>query len=155
MRPNLIPFVLLLGLLLGSTAMADREKDEMHAKLKRIVIPKVAFEEATLRQVFAFLGERAKDLDIEGEGVNLMFACEDEALDQEVTMELDGVPLGELIRYICMTSGLHYRVEPHAVVIADGTAEKERMEMRVFYMEPGVLRSPHKKGSRDFASEDE
>lgn len=53
-------------------APTRRETAGIHAKLENIIFPRIDFEEATIHQVVRFLRERSRDLDPEGEGVNIV-----------------------------------------------------------------------------------
>jgi len=54
---------------------ADTRK--IQRKLDEIIIPRIDFEEATIPQVIAFLQKRSKQLDPDGEGVNIILYLED------------------------------------------------------------------------------
>ncbi|MBT3377462.1 MAG: hypothetical protein HOJ57_03790 [Lentisphaerae bacterium] len=43
-----------------------------------------------------------------------------------VTLSLDNIPLGEIIRYTCIAVGLSFQVEPHAVLIGPGLPNLRR-----------------------------
>jgi len=51
-----------------------------------------------------------------------------------VTMDFTNVPLGEIIRYVCMGSGLDYCIDDHAVIIIDqkrGAGKKRQKKAAV------------------------
>ncbi len=129
---------------------AGAPKMTLHRKLAAIVLPTLSFEEAKVKDVFEYIKREAKRLDVDDEGINLMFACKADSLERTVSLEFTRIPLGEAIRYICMGSDLGYRVERHAVVISDNTREKDRMEMRVYHIDAGVLDTRHKQAEREF-----
>lgn len=167
------------------------DEDDIRWKLENIIIPKLTFEEATIQNVVTFLKERSKDLDIEGEGVNIFLRLdqgrtavdeqpaaeeqptdefsfgadeeftftEDELTDVDdfggldettaaapqdtqptITMDFDNIPLGEAIRYICQGSGLKYRIEPFAVIIADKNVPLTEMETRFYPIDAGFMK---------------
>ncbi|MFA5204915.1 MAG: hypothetical protein WC708_10990 [Lentisphaeria bacterium] len=61
--------------------------------------------------------------------------------ERTVTMSMTNVPLGEVIRYICMGTGLKYVVDTNAVVIADKSVPLKDLETRFYSVEAGVLDS--------------
>lgn len=61
------------------------------------------------------------------------------AHEPTVTMEFDNIPLGEAIRYICQGAALHYRVEPHAVIVAHPSIALDKLETRFFSVSPSLL----------------
>lgn len=56
-----------------------------------------------------------------------------------VTLDFDNIPLEQVIHYICTGSGLKYRVEEHAVIIADPDRALDPTETRIYPVEPGFL----------------
>lgn len=63
------------------------------------------------------------------------------AAERTITMDMDNIPLGEAIRYICMGSALKFKIESNAVIIADRSVPIDEMETRFFSVEAGVLDS--------------
>ncbi|MCF7855341.1 MAG: hypothetical protein K9N51_11135 [Candidatus Pacebacteria bacterium] len=172
----------------GVQRPVTKEKTGIYAKLDEIIFPQIDFEEATVHQVVRYLRDKSKELDPEGEGVNILLqltpagadrraepaeaaAPAEEAWDLEgwdleeegaapaapaeeraapaarasaagqrtISMNMTNIPLGEAIRYITMGAGLKYKVEPHAVIIADPSVALEEMETRFYPMQAGVL----------------
>ncbi len=56
-----------------------------------------------------------------------------------ITLNMNNIPLGEAIRYICLGAGLKYKVESNAVIIADSSVPLDDMETRFYPVEAGVL----------------
>ncbi len=61
--------------------------------------------------------------------------------ERTVTMSMNNIPLGEVIRYVCLGAGLKFRVESNAVVIADKSQPLDDLETRFYSIEAGVLES--------------
>ena len=106
-------------------------------KLHSIVIPKVEFEDSTISQVIVFLKTKSMELDPEHRGVDIVLHAsksfpQKEIASRTVTITMYNVPLGEAIRYICMSSGLKFKIDKSAVLIADKSASLEAMEMRSY-----------------------
>jgi len=93
------------------------------AKCRSLVIPQIAFREASLKDVVAFLVEQSHQLDPAKEGVNIVLDLQG-AEPQLLTLALRNVPLGDALRYVTMLTGLELKYEPLAVVIS--TARKEQ-----------------------------
>ena len=66
-------------------------------------------------------------------------AAESRAQVPKVTMNMQQVPLAEVIRYICTAADLQYVVETNAVIIAGKDVPLERMETRTYSVKAGVL----------------
>jgi len=104
----------------------------LQSKLQRIVFPKIDFRDATVREAFDFLSAKAKSLDPDGQGVNIVLKLGDEhqagapAGGTRITLTLNNVPLIEVIKYITNLANLKYRIEPFAVSIVQvGTLTEE------------------------------
>ena len=110
------------------------EKSELSDKLSEIIIDQIDFEEATISSVVSLLMQRSKELDPSPNktGVNILLRLTPEQVVNapRITMSLDGIPLGEVIRYICQTCALKYRVEERAVIISSEITDI--METRFF-----------------------
>ncbi len=61
--------------------------------------------------------------------------------ERTVTLSMTNVPMGEVIRYLCMGTGLKYVVDTNAVVIADKSVPLKDLETRFYSVEAGVLDS--------------
>lgn len=85
-------------------------------KLNSIKIKHIDFQDAEPETVFKLLRIRSKDLDPEGKGVN--FVCKG-LKDHKtmVTLKLDNLPLAEVIKYVCLSGNLDYKVDEYAVII--------------------------------------
>jgi len=136
-----------LWLTSGFAAAAGAGADEsIHDRLQRIVIPRISCRNAPVRSVVDSLKKLAKEADELGEGVNIVYLPDGEAgksrsdgAGQTITMELDSVPVGEVIRYLCLGAGLQYRVENHAVTISRPAKHApEPMRMK-FYPIPSAF----------------
>jgi len=145
------------------SAGSQSGKRSVEEKLQEIVIPKIEFEEATLKEVIAFLRQQACELDPDGIGVNLFvkLAPKSQAAGGRqpqaptFTMNMQKVTLGEAIRYVCLAGGLNFRVESDAVVIADNSLPLTPMESRVYRVAPGVLDTPRTRSApKDFKRND-
>jgi hypothetical protein len=94
----------------GGKAAVDR--------LKKIVLPKVSFKEATAEDAFDFLSQRGKALDPEGAPVNFIVKLNEAKNVPKVTFDASKISLLETARYTAEMAGLEMTVELHAVVIS-------------------------------------
>jgi general secretion pathway protein D len=117
------------------------EKSELSDKLSEIIIDQIDFEEATISSVVSLLIQRSKELDPSPTktGVNIILRLTPEQVinTPRITMSLDGIPLGEVIRYICQTCILKYRVEERAVIISSEITDI--METRFFKVRAAMI----------------
>lgn len=118
--------------------------DALRDKLKSIVIPKLELDKATVAQTVAFLRQRSQELDPDGQGVNIILQLAPAPAGggtaaPTITLNLNRVPLGEVLRYVCMQADLKFAVENNAVIIADKITPIEGMQTRTYRVKPGVF----------------
>lgn len=131
-----IATVLLLALILTTAATAEesdltpderkrkllqKEAASLENRLNTTVIKNCSFEEAPLDVVLGFLREQTAELNEDGKGFNVLYACSPEARKQKITMSLQHVPVIKLLRFCCVAARVpvNFRLEKHAVVITD------------------------------------
>ncbi|HBC85368.1 MAG TPA: hypothetical protein DCZ94_00275 [Lentisphaeria bacterium] len=116
-------------------------KTELSDKLSEILIDQIDFEEATITSVVNLLIQRSRELDPSANktGVSILLRLKPEEIinTPKITMSLDGIPLGEVIRYICQACGLKYRVEERAVIISSEITDV--METRFFKVRGALI----------------
>jgi general secretion pathway protein D len=150
-----------------STAQAEERRgtELMIARLNSIVVPRVDFRDATVRQAINFLQQRSRDLDTtevdpERRGVNIVLklpaasapapaALETESgsdvipasysPDSRITLNLANVPLYEALRYVATLAGLKVKVDPFAVSIVPLSEPTDTFETREFNVPPGYI----------------
>ena len=95
-------------------------QEEKEIKLNRklnIVIPKVRFVDRKLAFIADFLKRTSRDLDEEGEGLNILFKADLINLEKTVNLDLDDVTIQNVIQFICRKLELSYKVEERTVII--------------------------------------
>ena len=149
-----------------STALDEERRgtELMVGRLNRIIIPRVDFRDATVRQAVSFLQQRSRDLDTsetdpERRGINIVVklpasvtpppaALEVEGEtpatpaysgDNRITLNLSNVPLYEALRYVATLAGLKVKVEPFAVSLVPLSEPTDVLEQREFKVPPGFI----------------
>jgi general secretion pathway protein D len=149
-----------------STALDEERRgtELMVGRLNRIIIPRVDFRDATVRQAVGFLQQRSRDLDTseadpERRGINIVVklpasvtppsaALEMEGEtpaapvfsgDNRITLNLSNVPLYEALRYVATLAGLKVKVEPFAVSLVPLSEPTDVLEQREFKVPPGFI----------------
>lgn len=150
-----------------STALQEEKRgtEMMLAKLNRIIVPRIDFKDATVRQAITFLQQKSRDLDsgetdAERRGVNIVLklpttpaapvptaiegadpaaAAAVPAGDSRINLSLTNVPLYEALRYVATLAGLKVKVEPFAVSIVPLSEPTETLEQREFKVPPGFI----------------
>lgn len=98
------------------------------AKLERIIIPAVKFEEATLDEALDFLRHRSRELDVaekdpEKKGLNIVLRGMDLGARRIKSLNLVNVPLNLVMRYVCELTKTEYKVDAFAVTIVDAAMQ--------------------------------
>jgi hypothetical protein len=119
--------------------------DTVESRAARILIPAIDVEDASPRAVFEFLKEQSKAADPEGKGLNMLFrfAPAGQKIFDEgtITLKLNNVPLSDVVRYVCLATGLLYSYDANALMVFDATTPRP-METRVYRLGVGVVDSP-------------
>jgi beta-lactamase regulating signal transducer with metallopeptidase domain len=94
----------------------------IEGKLKSIILPKVQFSDASIAEAIEFLRVKSRDLDIsspdEYKGINFVLKAGNKTTESpKLTLDLQNVPLGEVLRFVTQLANLQYQVTSHAVVI--------------------------------------
>jgi general secretion pathway protein D len=113
------------------------DKQQLLAKANR-VIPEINFANAHLRDVIQYLSKIS--------GVNIILdeshltasasAGTEDSLDNRVTISLKNIPLIEALKYILISRNMEYRVEDHAIWIAQDVKDVE-MITRIYQLPSG------------------
>ena len=59
--------------------------------------------------------------------------------EPHVTMDMDNLPLGDAVRYVCKATNFKYRVEKNAIIVAHHQVPLDRMETRIYSVKAGFL----------------
>lgn len=95
-------------------------------KLESIIIPRVEFRDATIREAVDFIRQQAARLDTaepdpNRRGVNIVLlldeAAREAAAQSRITLNLSNVPLGEVLRFVAEAAGLKLKLDPFAVAV--------------------------------------
>jgi hypothetical protein len=131
-------------------------------KLERIIIPKLEFREATIREALDFLKKKVSDLDTDspaGErGVNMVLKLGDappsppdvpNPADARITVSLTNVPLIEALRYVTGLANLKFRIEPYAVSIVPMSVNTDVLVTREWKIRPDLIPGAATEGLAD------
>ncbi len=122
----------------AEVAEARRPVEMVQRKLERIIIPRLEFREATVREALEFLKKKASELDANspaGErGVNMVLKLGDltpptpdfpNPADARITVSLTNIPLVEALRYVTGLANLKFKIEPYAVSIVPASVNTD------------------------------
>lgn len=95
----------------------------LYEKAKVIIIPSINFEQYTVRQAIDELMVKSQQNDPEGTGVSITLQTSknhSNIFDQKVSFSLQNVPLLVALRYLCLHSGLKFRIDEIGKIIVIG-----------------------------------
>lgn len=121
-----------------------RGTQSINRKLDEIIVPRINFTDATVREAVEYLRQRSEVLDTEaaetGErGVNIVLKLDQAASSQTVTIDLANLPLREALSYITNLANLKYKVEPYAVLIVPINEPTETLITKEYRVPPGFI----------------
>lgn len=108
--------------------------------LKKIILEKVEFREASLPEALEFLKQKGTQL---GEGkvaINFVLQLGEAAQNAKVTISLQKVPLSEVLRYVGDLADVQFVYEPYAIVVKPKGAAQPAPT--VAPEQPGALKIP-------------
>ena len=91
--------------------------ESLTKKLTAIVFPTVQFRAANPLDVIEYLRHESGKLAADKAEVNFVWQVPADVPLSPLTLNLENVPLSDVLRYVTQLTGLRYRVEPYAVVI--------------------------------------
>jgi hypothetical protein len=89
----------------------------LEVPLQKMIVPKIEFREASLSDVLSFLHKTSGELSADKKPISFVFHAPPGTTIPAVTLSLQQVPMLDVLRYVTATTGLAYKVEPHAVII--------------------------------------
>ncbi|MDX1680163.1 MAG: Amuc_1098 family type IV pilus outer membrane protein [Akkermansiaceae bacterium] len=125
-----------------SPSVEDGGRASIQAKLKQIVIPKLALRQVTLREAVDYLrvisaseDVMTEEQDERGINFNLNLGPEDSPITQEIEnkrfdLTLRNVPLGQILDYITKMTDTAYTVDEYAVTIVPLTQLSAELYLR-------------------------
>lgn len=101
---------------LRAIAKIEKGGGGMEASLKRIVLPKLEFNEVTAREAMAYVVQQVDKQTGGKEKVNLVWMVPD-GQARSVTLSMQQVPASEAFRYIAEIAGLALAYDVHALKV--------------------------------------
>jgi len=120
----------------------------VNRKLDDIIIPKIDFNEATVREALDFIKLRAAALDTNEQdparkGLNIVLKLSPDAPEaaSRITLSLSDVPLRAAIDYVARAANLKLKVEPYAVVVVPQSESTDILITKEYKVPPGLFTS--------------
>ncbi|MFT5470912.1 MAG: hypothetical protein ACI8UO_006044 [Verrucomicrobiales bacterium] len=105
----------------GIAIPISKSDGKIEAKLRKITVPMIEFDDTPLSDAIAFLRQKSVELDAEEpdpklKGMNMLLRAGPAAAETEITLRLTNVPLVEALRYTAALARLEIRVDQNAVL---------------------------------------
>lgn len=117
-------------------------------KLDEILIPRIEFQDTTLREALEFLQKRAAALDSSEEdptrkGLNIVLKLPTDAPQNEsrMTFSLTDIPLRQALQYVADASNMKLKVEPYAVAVMPLSEASASLVLKEYHVPPELLSS--------------
>ncbi len=105
----------------GGAETYEAAGNELYNRLNELMIDHIEFDGSDITSAISHLRQRSKDLDPQGEGFNIIVPQSEKYADKTITLNLDQIPLYEVIRYICKMTGLNFRIDETDKIITIGS----------------------------------
>jgi len=118
----------------------------INRKLDEIIVPKVDFHEATVREALDFLKQRsavldATEADPSRKGINIVLKLPPGALEANaaITLQLTDVPLRAAIDYVAKAANLKLKIEPFAVAVVPQSEPTDVLITKEYKVPPSFI----------------
>ena len=124
--------------------LVSRGTQSINRKLDELIVPRINFTDATVREAIEYLRQRSEALDTEAmdaadRGVNIVLKLDQAAASQTVTIDLANLPLREALTYITNLANLKFKVEPFAVLIVPINEATDTLITKEYRVPPGFI----------------
>jgi general secretion pathway protein D len=118
----------------------------INRKLDEIVIPRIDFQDVTVREALDFIKQRAAALDTTEtdptkKGVNIVLNVPETAPEasSRITLGLTDIPLRAAINYVANAANLKLKVEPYAVSVVLQSVPTDVLITKEYKVPPGFI----------------
>jgi len=123
-------------------------KATLERKLAKLKVPSVAFEDASLESVMAFLSQKSDELSGGKVVANFIYkGSSEQKKSLTLTLKLSNVPMTDVIRYVGQLTNTKFKYEQYAVV-GIPTAEYAKQEARAKAAKQAVPEPQAKSGDK-------
>jgi general secretion pathway protein D len=131
---------------LEQPVLTTRGTQSVNRKLDEIIIPRLNFTDATVREAIEYLrsvsSQQDRDpADAGDRGVNIVLKLDSAAASQTITIDLANIPLREALDYITRLANLKTKVEPYAVLIVPLSEPTDTLVTKEYRVPPGFITS--------------
>ena len=112
---------------------------DIYDKLQKIIVDRIEYEKFDIQSILEHLNKIAKQLDPSGVGVNIIPPSNIELRTRQIPyLELEQMPLLDVIKYVCEIAGIKYKIRNQAVIVG-AKASDEDVEPRSFAVRKSLI----------------
>ena len=116
----------LVTLILLTVCFTVSAQSKIEKKLK-LIVPAIKINDVTVKDALQIIRKKSKEIDPDKTGINILIQEKNQKLlSKKVTFNLTNIPLEATIKYVCQSSGLHYKVNDSgtAVIVSSQLANQ-------------------------------
>jgi general secretion pathway protein D len=120
----------------------------INRKLDEILIPRIDFRDATIREALDFIKQRAVALDTTEQdpsrrGINIVLKvpADSPEANARITLSLNDIPLRAAIDYVAKAANLKLKIEPYAVAVVPQSEPTDILITKEYKVPPGFITS--------------
>jgi general secretion pathway protein D len=120
----------------------------INRKLDEIIIPRIDFRDATIREALDFIKQRSVTLDTTEQdpsrkGINIVLkaAADSPEANARITLSLNDIPLRAAIDYVAKAANLKLKIEPYAVAVVPQSEPTDVLITKEYKVPPGFITS--------------
>lgn len=118
----------------------------INRKLDEIIIPRIDFQEASIREALDFIKQRAAALDTTEQdptrkGINIVPKLDPDSpeANARITLALTDIPLRAAIDYVAKAANMKLKVEPYAVAVVPQSEPTDILITKEYKVPPGFI----------------
>jgi len=116
-------------------------REAITARLRDLKIERIDFSGASIEEVIEYLRVRSRDLDPGGRGVDFVLSLPADQPTRTISLNLQNVPVEEVLRYVTEMAGVGYRIEEYAVRIVSLTEGTSNIISKTYRVPPDFISS--------------
>lgn len=125
----------------GTGAVVNGLKENALIKLRKLVLPIVDLDGASLEEVVEFLRVRSRELDPQKRGIDIVLKASPELKSKPVTINMSSVPFEEVLRYATEMTNTVYRVDDYAVTISSHAEQSVAITSKSYRVPPDFIQN--------------
>lgn len=136
------------GQIIQQPTIDTRGTSLINRKLDEIILPRVDFHDATVREALDFIKQSAQKLDTTEQdpthkGINIVLKVGADApeANARITLALNDIPLRAAIEYVAKAANLKLKIEPYAVSVVPVTEVTDVLITKQYKVPPGFISS--------------